>query len=292
MNIKDATILITGAGGLLGGRLVKRFGDSNNVVGHFHNKPKDKNSIREVVGDLGEIEHTKILASDIKPDIIINCAALADVDRCEFEPELSRHVNIKAVRLLLKYFPDAKFVHVSTDYAFDTDHVGCPGDERNPVNTYGQHKVEGEKLVESSSDKNLIARVNTLFDFGTRRNYFSFILEKLRAGETIKGIEDQTSNPISTITAAQIIFELVSRNAKGIFHVGGGEFVSRYEFAVRVADYFGFDSSLVEPVGSDSFEHRAKRPRIAGLDCNKTEAFLGRKMPSLEEEFALYKNNI
>ncbi|MCK5127299.1 MAG: SDR family oxidoreductase [candidate division Zixibacteria bacterium] len=287
MNLNDSKILITGAGGLLGFRLGETFSGKCDLTLHYHSTPDKKSSEKQQIGDLSNIDYVKELSQSIRPDVIINSAALADVDRCEFEPEESRKINVKAVKLLLKYFPDAKFVHVSTDYAFDTDHVGKPDDERSPVNTYGQHKVEGEKLVQAASENNLIIRVNTLFDYTDKRNFFKYVFDSLRASKKISGVKDQTSNPISAITTAELIFELTKADATGCFHIGGAEFVSRYEFAVRVADYFKLDKSFIVPVEADSFEHRARRPQMAGLDCEKTEELLGRKMPALEEEFRL-----
>lgn len=289
MKIADKTILITGAGGLLGRRLLERFSGKCSLCAHFHSEPKDAGKAKVIIGDLTDMDDVKALAERVKPDIIVNSAALADVDRCEFEPELSRRVNVHAVKLLVKQFPQAKIVHISTDYVFDSDSPGKPKDERNPANTYGLHKVESEKIVVDTSQNNLIVRVNTLFDNSTRKNFFPFILSTLKAGETIQGISDQTSNPISSISAARMIFELVTKNAKGIYHLGGGDFVSRFEFAVQAAEYFGLDATLIEPVESDTFEHRARRPLTAGLDCQKTESFLGYKMPSLADEFAVVK---
>lgn len=273
----------------MGRRLVENFTGTCELFAHFHTEQEYTATASALIGDLSDKNTVTSLAEKVSPDIIINSAAIADVDRCEYEPELSRRVNVDAVKLLLRQFPSAKFVHISTDYVFDLETPGKASDERNPVNTYGAHKAAGEKAVAETSQDNLIVRVNTLFDDTTRKNFFSYICNSLEAGERIKGISDQTSNPISAISAARLIYELVAKNARGVHHVGGSDFVSRYEFAVQAADYFGLDKSLIQPAASNSFAHRARRPKTAGLDCQKTESFLGHKMPSLVDEFLQVK---
>ena len=292
MEISDKQILITGAGGLLGRRLVEAFADKCKLTLHYHTPPEKISDAHIVYGDLSSIDHVKELTKEIKPDIIINAAALADVDQCEYEPEKSREINVKAVKILLKYFKSAKLVHISTDYVFDSNSVGSPDDVPNPVNTYGQHKLEADKLVLKGSAKNLIVRVNTLFDYGPRNNFFKYVYESVHARKKVSAVTDQTSNPISAITSAELIYQLVAKDAAGAFHLGGSEFVTRYEFACRAAEYFGLDVDFVVPVESSSFENRAKRPAVAGLNCDKTEAFLGIKMPTLEQEFAKVKKTM
>jgi len=284
-------VLLTGAGGLFGRRLADAAPSEYDLYRHYHRFPDDGERNHSFAGDLCDSDHMRTLADRIDPDIIINSAALADVDRCETEPELSYRVNAGAARNLLDRFPDAKFVQISTDYVFsdcDKRRTALPraDDETDPVNVYGRHKLEAEHMALAASRHHLIIRVNSLFDYRGRKNIFSHVLANLSGGKRIDGFTDQISNPISTITAAEITMALIQNAAEGVFHVGGREIVSRYEFACRIADYFGYDSKLVTAATSVSRSRPARRPTRAGLDCHSTETVLGISMPDLEDEFA------
>jgi dTDP-4-dehydrorhamnose reductase len=284
-------VLLTGAGGLLGTRLAKSIAGKYQVFLHHHHLPHEENTGATFAGDLSDLQHVNTLAAEITPDIIINCAALADVDRCETESEISHDINVKAVDHLLSRFPAAKFVHISTDYVFDGGNrqglaAPKPNDPTHPINVYGQHKLNAERATLAASKNNLVVRVNTLYDHINKRNYFRFAYDKMSAGENIYGLIDQISNPISAFAAAHLIIRLIEKDAAGIFHLGGREFVSRYDFARRIASFFDFNSDLITSATLETFPRPANRPRNAGLDCRITEQFLQSTMPKLDDEFS------
>jgi len=288
----DKQILITGAGGLLGTALCEyyhgRYADEQNtIIGHYHRPPNSAMPWSTAQGDLGEKSHIVDLAGRFSPDIIINAAALADVDRCQTEPELSHRINVDAVTYLLDTFPGAFFIHISTDYVFGNGaRPGTATDPTAPMNIYGEHKVSAEKATLAASERNLVIRTNTMFDRRGRRSFFRFVYDSLREKKRIRCISDQSSNPLSTRSAAELIDDLMTRKASGIYHIGGNEFVSRLEFARRIATYFDLDNSLIDAITTASLSRPAPRPSIAGLDCRTTEIFLDRAMPALEDEFA------
>ncbi|MFH1700828.1 MAG: SDR family oxidoreductase [Candidatus Zixiibacteriota bacterium] len=284
MNICKCQILITGVGGLLGRRLTDEFSNAGRLIKHYHNDPRIENGENTYYDDLGDIEHVKYLSQQYSPDIIINSAALADVDRCQQEPELSRRINVDAVDYLQKYFPKAKFVQISTDYVFPGDKRACPNDPPHPINIYGEHKLRAEELILAASTDNLIIRTNTMLDITAERNFFLFVYNNLKAGKKIGGASDQSSNPISDLTSAKLIRQLIEKDGSGVYHIGGANFVSRYELALKIAEICKFDKGLISPVESSSLPRPAKRPLLAGLLCNETEEFLNRKMPALEDE--------
>lgn len=290
-------ILLTGAGGLFGTRLAEAATRDFIPYRHYHHSPETGAGPDEFVGDLIDPMHVEQLSKKIDPDIIINSAALADVDRCETESDLSRQANLFLVKHLLKSFPRAKLVQISTDYVFSDDAergdaLPLPDDSTNPINIYGRHKLEAERLVSAASPHHLIVRVNSLYDCRGRTNIFSHIYESLTAGETAYGFTDQVSNPVAAPTAADITVDLLRKNAEGIFHVGGRDIVSRYDFAIMIADNFGLDKKLVLPSASARRTRPALRPIRAGLDCSLTEAFLDKPMPTIREDLARLKREM
>ena len=281
------TVLITGAGGLLGERLSQgALKQGYRVWRHFHRQPSEiiKNS---AFGDIGDKEHLNNLAARVKPEIIINCAALADVDRCEQEPDQSKKTNVDAVALLDDFFPDTKLVHISTDYVFPGKKAQPrPDDPTEPINIYGHHKLEAEKIILSSSRQNLVIRAILMFDNVDKRNFFRFVLHTLREGKPIEGIADQYTNPQSAPGAAQMILDLIEAEATGIWHIGGADYINRFELSCRIADFLKLDRNLIKPITSDQVIRKAARPKMAGLDISETEKFLGYTASHLEEELA------
>ena len=287
------TLVVTGAGGLLGGRLLQAAAGRYRSFPVYHHSPASMWQTDEFVGDLSDESEIERLASHVTPDIIINCAALADVDRCEREPQASAAINYQAVELLLGAFPTARFVQLSTDYVFPggTPPPG-PHDRPQPLNMYGRHKLAAEKAVAKSSPHHLIIRAVTIIDHTSKRNFFRFVFEALRRGETIQALTDQISNPITARDAADLIMRLVEKKVSGLVHIGGREFVSRYELAVSIADYFGLDKRCIQPRTSDSVSRPAPRPLAAGLDCRQTEALLGSAMPTLAQGFGAMQKEL
>jgi dTDP-4-dehydrorhamnose reductase len=261
---------------------------------HYHHPPEGKSLENIYHGDLNDAAHVKYLSGIIDPNFIVNSAALADVDRCETEPELSEAINVVAVENLLRYLPKARFVQISTDYVFGDDEkrgptLPKPEDEPRPVNIYGRHKLEAEQAVMSASPDNLVVRVNTLFDHTVERNFFRFVYDSLKAGKKVSGVSDQYSNPISASGAAFLILQLIEKEATGIFHLGGREVVSRYEFVRRIAEFFGLDQNLIEAATAEEISRPARRLKFSGLECGATEEFLELSMPDLNSEFGQLK---
>jgi dTDP-4-dehydrorhamnose reductase len=290
-------ILLTGAGGLFGARLAEAAPDDCIVYRHYHHAPGDSESADIFVGDLTDPNHVRSLAASVDPDIIINSAALADVDRCETEPDLSHEINVVLVQNLIDAFRRSKMIQISTDYVFSDDAargdaLPTPDDPPHPVNSYGRHKLEAERIVMAASPHHLVVRVNSLYDHRGRINIFSHVYESLLSGRTVPGYTDQISNPIAAPSAAEITMDLILKSAEGTFHVGGRDIVSRYDFACKIADTFGVDKKLVVSSSSAERARPARRPIRAGLDCRLTEAFLGAPMPTMLDDLARLKREM
>ena len=284
---KLPVIFITGVGGVLGSRVVQSAERRGyRVRRHYHRKPESVNDA--VFGDLGDESHVKELSRNINPDLIINCAALADVDRCERERELSQKANVDSVTRLTEYFPQAGLIHISTDYVFPGKRAQPRrNDPTEPINIYGRHKLEAEKVVLNASKNTAVIRAVLMFDNVSKRNFYRFVFQSLRDGKKVEGITDQYTNPISAPGAANIIIDLVEKKATGIWHIGGADYVNRFEFSCRIAEFFNLDTNLIVPVNSDKVSRPAARPKLAGLDVSETFKLLEYPAPRLDEEFAL-----
>jgi dTDP-4-dehydrorhamnose reductase len=264
---------------------------------HYHHPPESSEGNEVFSGDLSDPEQVRQMTDRIDPDIIINSAALADVNCCENNIELSYSINVIAVENIIKFYPRAKLIQISTDYVFSDDEdrgtaPPKPDHQPRPINIYGKHKLEAEEATLAASPNNLVVRVNTLFDHTVRRNFFRFVYDNLTAGEKIRAVSDQISNPIGAPGCARLMIQLVSKNAAGIFHLGGREFISRYDLARKIARFFNLDESLIEPVTTEHLPHRIPRPVHAGLECLDTEKFLQLSMPDPEQDLALIRKEM
>ena len=138
-------------------------------------------------------------------------------------------------------------------------------DPTEPINIYGHHKLEAEKIVLSSSKQNLVIRAILMFDNVDKRNFFRFVLHTLREGKTIEGVTDQYTNPQSAPRAAQMILDLIEAEASGIWHIGGADYINRFELSCRIADFLKLDRNLIKPITSDQVIRKAARPKMAAL---------------------------
>jgi dTDP-4-dehydrorhamnose reductase len=258
-------ILITGSG-LLGAELIKTLGQEFEVVGTYNSKPKegavrlditDRSSVFDAIG--------KTMPSDI-----IHTAALTDVDYCEDHREEAMAINAigtKNVADAARQF-GASLVYVSTDFVFDGNgSMYREDDPVNPISYYAYSKLLGEYYV-LGLDHYAIARTSVVYG-NARRNFVTWIRDSLKAGNTIKVVNDQYNTPTLSIDCAEAIRELVKNRAHGIYHTAGSERVSRYEFARKIADFYGLDEGLIEPITSDLLKQKAKRPMDSSLDTTK-----------------------
>lgn len=250
-------MLIIGSEGQLGRELTKLYPDS---IGTSH--VPSKASYLQIENEDSII---KCLTSE-KPDVVINCAALTNVDRCEKEREYAYKVNGLAVRYMAMKCKEigAKLVHVSTDYVFDgIDGNYLENAPPNPVNYYGLSKLAGEQFAFSVRE-NLVIRTSGVF--GYSNNFPLFVYKKLKSGETVSAIKGFYS-PIHARELALAVKRLIELKEEGIVNVAG-ERVSRMEFALNIAEYFSLDENLVRE--SDQVPLlQAKRPFDSSLNIEK-----------------------
>jgi dTDP-4-dehydrorhamnose reductase len=219
--------------------------------------------------------------ADHHPTVVINCAAFHDVDRCEDEPTRAFSVNaigalnVATACLGLK----AKHVFISTDFVFDgkSRRPYSETDTTNPLNVYGVSKVAGEFLVRQNPMSNsLIIRTASLFGLtppsGKDKNFVQAILERARAGQQLKVINDITMSPTFTRHMASALLALVRADAVGTFHVVNEGMCTWLEFAENILAFAGIDQS-VTPLSRSTYSFKAARPSNSALSTGKVSAY-------------------
>ncbi len=262
--------LVLGGSGFVGSEL----------VGHF-SCPGTSFSGREgfIRCDTTDTKDIRKVLDGLRPGFVINSVGLADVDMAETNPGLAALLNEETVKniMALKKTFKFKFLHISTDYVFDgTKGNYSENDRTNPVNVYGITKLAGEQRALEDSDS-IIARISTPFGRGqgsTKKQFFRFVYERLKEGKEVNAVNDQFVTSTYLPDLANAADRLFERDASGIFHIGGPDRLSRYEFAREVAETAGFDGDLVKPISSEEMKQwKARRPRDTSLSLEKSLAF-------------------
>lgn len=285
------TALVTGAAGLLGQHIAVRLASEFTVTGvDIAANPFRENSISSYIkADLSSAESVRKIAADMRPDLIVNCAAYTDVDGCERNRQLAERLNVGLIEDLA-YFVDAKIIHFSTDYVFDGK-TGpySEGDATSPLGYYGLTKlISEEKLLASRADA-LVIRSNVLFGTaaGVRPNFVTWLIDSLRAGKRLNIVTDQFNNPIHAGHLADATVKTALANLCGIWHIAGRDYLSRFEIAARVADFFGLHKTLINPITTNQLGQAALRPMRGGLKVDKIAETLGLTLPNFEEGLKL-----
>jgi dTDP-4-dehydrorhamnose reductase len=214
------------------------------------------------------------MCSDFKPDIIINLAAMTDVDGCEVDKKLAWDLNVSLPSELAKISSQlgCKFIHISTDYIFDgndgpySEHEIC-----NPISYYGFTKLTGETESLRWHRNTAIIRTNVVYGYSElgKGDFVSWVIDKIKNGTPLKIVNDQYSNPTLTDDIALSILKIIEKDVFGILNVGGSQYCDRYEFANTICDVFELDSSLLSPTITSTLNQKAKRPLRGGLDIRK-----------------------
>jgi dTDP-4-dehydrorhamnose reductase len=283
-------LFVTGGNGLLGCKLVELAGRSYHVVfSDIQEKPSRVIPNGEYVRcDITNRKSLKDVFGNAKPDAVFHAAAFTDVDGCETQKDTAWKVNVfgtENVASVCRKF-GVRLIHVSTDYVFD----GNAGpysetDVPNPISYYGKTKLEAEKIVQSVLPDAVIVRTIVMYGFApfARNNFVTGLVQKLSRREPVNIVTDQYGNATLADDLVRAMLLLYEKNAKGIYHATGEEWLNRFDFAVKIAEVFGLDKSLISPTTSDAFKQPAPRPLRSGLKTDKIRAEFGFVFSSVSE---------
>ena len=246
--MKNATTLILGSTGFLGGYFTKVFGES--AVGHTSsNELKPKGGASQLKTELNNREDVKRLLGDSQFSRVINCVALSDIDDCEKNPLKASWLNAELPKVLAGECKSmgAQLVHISTDAVFSgKDSFSSETTHPNPKSVYGKTKLEGEIKALEEYSNSLVCRVNFVGWNSRGKSLFNFFSSNLRDGKKVKGFHDIYFTPMYALDTVKIISKLANQKQSGLFHVVGDERISKFDFGQKVARAMGVDPDLVE----------------------------------------------
>lgn len=293
-------ILITGSNGLLGQKLVYKLKDKVGVsciatargVNRLVNTSGYEYAELDITNDANVTE----VFTRFMPDVVINTAAMTNVDACETEKEACWSMNVDSVKhqvsvleTLQKNNANYKpqFIHLSTDFIFNGSHGPLDENEKpHPLSYYAESKLAAENIVQASDLHWAIARtvlVYGIVDNMSRSNIVLWVKQNLEQGKTINVVDDQFRTPTLAEDLADGCILIAEKKAKGIYNISGKDFLSILELAHLVADYYKLDKALIKPSKSIDIKQPAKRPPITGFIIDKAKKDLGYNPHSFTE---------
>ncbi|MDH5608881.1 MAG: SDR family oxidoreductase [Cyclobacteriaceae bacterium] len=293
-------LLITGANGLLGQKLVREcdargieviatgVGKNRNLPGQYHYVPLD----------ICDPQQVKSAIAKFRPDVVINTAAMTQVDQCETDREACYTLNVRSVSYLIEACRESHsfLLHLSTDFIFDGKNGPYKEtDEPNPLSYYAETKLESEKLLEASGIDWAIAR--TMLVYGivhdmSRSNIILWVKQNLEQGKKIKVVNDQWRMPTLAEDLAKGCLLIAQKRAQGIFHLSGKDMLTPYNIAVATAEFFKLDPQLIEEVDGTVFSQTARRPARTGFVLDKARTRLGYEPVGFSDGIAILSGQL
>ena len=292
-------ILITGSNGMLGQRAIQFYSSKDNI--ELLATSVEEKSVIETVdyisSDIKNRDAIKKVIYDYCPDFIVHTAAFTNVDQSEKMREEAWKINVKGVEYIAEAARaiDAQIIHISTDYVFNgKDGPYSENAKPNPVGYYGRTKLASENALRISGTFFTILRTNVLYGiaFNSRPDFVRWVVSSLNKKENIRIVKDQINNPTFIDDLVQGINKIIEFKKTGIYNIGGKEFLSRYDFTLRIAEFFNLDKKLITPITTEELKQPARRPLKSGLIILKAETELGYKPHTIKESLAAMKKEL
>lgn len=295
-------ILITGANGLLGQKLIDLYLTKPDktliATAKGDCRYPHRNNFIYATLDITNQQEVEEVIQRFQPDCVINTAAMTNVDACETEKEACDALNVDAVRYLADACKNinAHFIHISTDFIFDGEHG--PYDEAAealPLSYYGWSKLKGEDMVKTHAGSWAILR--TVLVYGvvhdmSRSNIVLWAKGALEKGQTINVVDDQFRTPTLAEDLAMGCFLAEDQQAQGIYNISGKDFMNIFELVNAIANYYELDASLIKRSSSTNLNQPAKRPPITGFKLDKAMRELNYQPHSFAEGLEIVKQQL
>jgi dTDP-4-dehydrorhamnose reductase len=294
-------VLVTGSGGLLGQKLTDLLVTRPDVQlvatarRHIEKLPANAGFQLLDISVSGEADR---VFSAVRPDVVINTAAMTQVDDCELNRAECWKQNVTAVEHVVKACEaqGAHLVHISTDFIFDGSHGPLTEDEAaSPVNYYGESKLAGEQVVMKATCPWTIIRTVLVYGITSdmsRSNIILWVKKNLEERKPIRVVDDQWRTPTLAEDLAMGCWLAAKQRATGVFNVSGKDMMTPYDIATRTADFFKLDKSLITRTDSSQFKQPARRPLKTGFVIEKARVKLGYEPRSFDEGLKIVAGQI
>jgi len=287
-------MIITGISGLLGNNLAVYFRDKYEILGLYHSNRVEIDGVMSLRADLKDANRLKRAIIDFNPDVIIHCASVTDIDKCEKERAKTYEVNVTGTKNIVNVIKDKEvyLIYISSDSVYDGVKGDCKeSDKIAPQNYYGLTKYQGE--LEVLKHRNIIIYRTNIFGWNIqdKNSLGEWVLNELHNKKTINGFKDAYFSSIYTMEFARILDISLTKEIKGIYNCGSRDHCSKYEFLKKIADQFDISDAKITPISIDEFTFIAKRGKILTLNVGKLEKSIEYKLPNINNSItSFYKD--
>ena len=275
-------ILITGSSGLLGAHLMAAFAERAEVQGADRHPWWGDRPLPVQLGNLSDGSFLDEVMASASPEILIHCAAITDVDRCEQDPAAAYACHEKLTKELVSRIPrHCLFVYISTDGLFKGDKPFAAEEDRpDPRTVYARSKLLGERQALGHAENHLIVRTNFYgWGSGRKQTAAEWLYQALAAGQEITLFRDFYFTPIYVADFVERLIRLIEGGHRGLFHLAGKERVSKHQFGALMAQMAGFSFSSVREGSIDDSPLKALRPKDISLRCDRFRTATGMDLP-------------
>lgn len=295
-------ILITGSNGFIGQKLIDAVLTTEKYKLFALSKGSNRHSRLEgyqyIDADVCNKKQMTDVISQVKPDVIVHTVAMANVETCEVNPELCNNVNVVPIQIIIELskIHHFHFIQFSTDFVFNgEDGPYIESDNPNPLNVYGKSKLEAERMIQTSKMNWTIIR--TILVYGVphdsqRSNLILWVKKSLQEGKDIQVVTDHYRMPTLVEDLTQATLSIIEKKVQGVYHISGNELFSVYEVALKVAEVWSLDSSLIHPVLSSTLDSSVARPSYTGFILDKANKDFGFQPHTLIEGLKIMKQQM
>ncbi len=285
---------VTGASGMLGTSLVAHLSEKHKVFATSRSKGIEGDNIEWDCFDLTDIKLLNQWLDKVKPNVVIHCAAIVNVDLCEENVELATELHVETTKAMADYLgsSDGRLIYISTDSVFDGEKQGAysESDLENPLNVYAKTKLMGEKPVQSMNN-GLVLRVNIIGwtqEGGT--SFAEWILKSLIGNAPLSLFYDVYFSPLHVDNLSLIVGKIIERPIFGLHHCASSDSISKYDFGKKMAETFQLSNENINRVSVDSIEFKANRPKNMALSVKKISSALVYDIPNVIDTIKLMKH--
>lgn len=286
-------LLVFGGSGFIGGNLTKVAQSNRWSVYITSSKNKPQIDIPWIKNDITKKDDVKEVMEKVNPDVVVNLAAIADIDKADREKELAWRINVEGAKYVAEQCSNRniKYIFFSSDAVFDGKReVYYEEDVKNPINYYGKTKSEAEKIVLTVCPDSVIVRVSTVIGFNLTggTSFLDRLRKNLKEEKSVLCPTYQLRTPIDVLTLSECVLELGGSKLSGIFHIGSTNSISRYKLTKKAAEIMNFNSIEIDNLVKKQLVDENKgivipRHRNGVINVSKAQRLLKTSLLSADE---------
>ena len=278
-------VLITGASGMLGTTLVDKWQGKFNVYATDRDNFKNNPARNFYLFDLLNQTYDELLEW-ARPDVIVHCAAITNVDYCEEHPEETMTVNGESVNKFLQADDNTILIFISSDAVFsDGLHLATEKDKTEPANVYGMSKEFGERLIQDAGEPHAAIRTTIIGKNinPSNQGFVEWIVNSVKNGKEITLFDDVLFTPITIWHFAEELEWIIENDISGIIHIVGKNAVTKYDFGLNLCKRLGYNTNLIQRGSIEEFNLKTKRSKDQTIDSSYYESISLRNLPTMDD---------